>query len=148
MTTGADPEVWAVDFDGNEVARVRWRIPDRRRSSDVYDRYVEESLAGMTRERDLTMYGHLYKQELPLPEYIPSHRDMIADEAANLWLERYRLPWETQPRWDVIDPQRGWLGVVETPPSFQIMQITAGEVVGVHRDEEGVTRVQVMSLLK
>ena len=148
MTTGADPEVWAVDFQGNEVARVRWRIPDPRRSSDVYDRYVEESLAGMTRERDLTMYGQLYKQDLPLPDYIPSHRAMIADEAGNLWLERYRLPWETQPSWDVVDPQRGWLGVVQTPTSFQVMQIAADELVGVHRDDEGVTRVQVIPLLR
>jgi hypothetical protein len=148
MTTGADTEVWAVDFDGDEVARVRWRIPDRRRSADVYDRYVEESLAGMSRERDLTMYGHLYRQELPLPEFIPAHRDMIADDAGNLWLERYRLPWETQPRWDVVDPERGWLGVVETPPSFQVMQITDDAVIGVHSDGEGVTRVRVFPMLK
>lgn len=38
-------------------------------------------------------------------------------------------------------------GRIETP-SFQVMQITAEAVVGVHRDEEGVTRVQVFGLLK
>lgn len=148
VTTAAEPEVWAVDFDGNEVARVRWRLLDRQRSADVYDRYVEVELAGIERETDRMRYRHFYQQDLPLPEYIPSHRNMIADELGNLWLERYRLPWEMQPRWDVVDPERGWLGVVETPPSFQVMQITAEAVVGVHRDEEGVTRVQVFGLLK
>jgi len=33
VTTAADPEVWAVDFVGNEVRRVRWRLPDRPRSA-------------------------------------------------------------------------------------------------------------------
>jgi hypothetical protein len=148
MTTAADPEVWAVDFSGDEVRRVRWRLPDRQRSADVYERYVEEELAGIERETELTQSRHFYQQELPIPEYLPSHRDIIADELGNLWLERYRLPWETQPRWDVIDPERGWVGVVETPISFQVMQITAEALVGVHRDEDGVTRVQVLALLK
>jgi hypothetical protein len=148
VTTAADPEMWAVDFDGNEVRRVRWRLPDRPRSADVYGRYAEESLAGIDDETDLMQYRHLYQQELPIPEYIPSHREMIADELGNLWLERYRLPWESQPRWDVVDPELGWLGVVETPLRFQVTQITAEAVIGVHRDEEGVTRVQVFALLK
>jgi hypothetical protein len=123
-------------------------LPDRPRSADVYGRYAEESLAGIDDETDLMQYRHLYQQELPIPEYIPSHREMIADELGNLWLERYRLPWESQPRWDVVDPELGWLGVVETPLRFQVTQITAEAVIGVHRDEEGVTRVQVFALLK
>lgn len=148
LTTAAEPEVWAVDFAGEEVARVRWRLPDRARTVDVWERYVKESLAGIDDERDLMQYRHLYQQELPLPEYIPAYRDVVADELGELWLQRYRLPWETQPRWDVIDPARGWLGTVETPAGFQVMQITADAVVGVLRGEDGVIRVQVRTLMK
>lgn len=148
LTTGAEPEIWALDFDGNESRRVRWRLDDRQRVADIWDRYTEESLAGTTSERNLTLYGHLYQQELPLPEYVPVYRDMLADEVGNLWLERFRLPWESQPRWDVVDPARGWLGAIETPPRFQVLQITANDVVGVLRGEDGVTRVQVIPLMK
>lgn len=148
LSTGAEPEIRAVGLDGVETRRVRWVVPDRPAVADVWDRYTEESLAGMTRERDLTLYGALYQQELPLPEYVPTHGAMLADELGNLWLERYRLPWETQPEWDVVDPERGWLGVVETPAGFQVLQITAAEAVGVMRGDDGVTRVQVIPLMK
>jgi hypothetical protein len=147
MTSGADPEVWGVDFDGNEVGRASWQLPDRIRSSDVWERYVEESLAELS-ERRYEQYRHLYQQELPIPEYVPAYQNMIADELGNLWLERYRLPWQTQPQWDVIDRDRGRLGTVETPPRFQVLQITADAVIGVYRDEGGVTRVQVLGLQK
>lgn len=148
VTTAADPEVRAIDFAGNEVRRVGWQPPDRVRTADVWNRYREESLAGITDEGRLAQYTHFYAQDLPIPEYVPTHREMIADELGNLWLEHYRLPWETQPRWDVIDPERGWLGVIETPPGFLVTQITADSVIGVHRDEAGVTRVQVFELVK
>lgn len=48
----------------------------------------------------------------------------------------------------MIDRGRGRLGTVETPPGSQVLQITADALVGEYRDEEGVTRVQVLGLQK
>lgn len=148
LAAGADAEAWAVGFDGTEVARVRWSLPDRQRSSTVYERYVEESLAEIDDENRRIRQQRLLAHELPIPEYVPTHRSLIVDGPGNLWLERYRLPWETQPRGDVVDPRRGRLGEVETPPGFQVTQITADALVGVHHDEAGVSRVQVYALIK
>jgi hypothetical protein len=147
--TGAEPRIRATDFDGVEVATISWELPDRIRTEDVYARYTEAELETMAGDaRGLRMYGHLYRQDLPLSEYIPVHREMLADAEGNIWLERYRLPWETQPRWDVVDPERGWLGVIETPVGLRVMQVTAGEVVGMHRDDAGVSRVRTYELTK
>ena len=49
-------------------------------------------------------------------------------------------------RWDVVDPDKGWVATVETPPGFTVFQVDGESILGLHQDEEGVQRVQVYTL--
>ena len=65
-----------------------------------------------------------------------------------MWIQRYRLPWETTPIWDVIDAEGRWLGMVEMPPRVRVVQIGGDFVLGRHHDELNVERIHLYSLTK
>lgn len=41
-------------------------------------------------------------------------------DSGTLWVERYRLPWGTLGRWDVLTSAGRYLGVVETPGRLEV----------------------------
>ena len=78
---------------------------------------------------------------------IPFFGSPFADAAGNLWLPSYRpaYPEEGSP-YTVISPDGEWLGQVETPPRFRILDVTGDLVLGVLRDELDVINVVVYEL--
>jgi hypothetical protein len=93
-------------------------------------------------------YEHFYGLNHPLPERVPAFQGIIVDDEANVWLERYRLPWETESRWEVVGPEGRWLGQVVTPPRLRLLQVGRDFVLGRHADSLGVERVRVHPLRK
>ena len=61
----------------------------------------------------------------------------FADADGNVWLPTYRMahPKEGSP-YTVVSPDGEWLGRVETPPRFRILDVNGGLVLGVLRDDE------------
>lgn len=84
-----------------------------------------------------------YLADVIFPKEMPAYRDLKVDAGGNLWVEEYRAPGEeTQPRWEVFDPDGVWLGTVETPVGFQIYEIGEDYLLGLWRDELGVEYVR------
>ncbi len=83
-----------------------------------------------------------------MPEYVPAYEGLLVDDAGNLWVRDYRLPWDTVPSWKVFDPEGRWLGTVQTPVRFAIFQIGHDFILGRHYDELGVARVRLYELIK
>jgi hypothetical protein len=133
--------------DGQLRRIIRWEGAPDRRVADVWDRYKAAALeAESVTPFGRQAYAHFFSLNLPLPEILPSTERLIVDADENLWALRYRLPWESDYRWDVISPEGEWLGTVGSPPDFTIYQIGPDFVLGVHRDSLGVQRVRVHSL--
>jgi hypothetical protein len=63
-------------------------------------------------------------------------------------VEHYRLPWESEPAWAIMDTDGRWLGTVHTPPGLRIYEIGADYVLGVWRDELNVEYVRTYALLR
>jgi hypothetical protein len=124
------------------VVRLARDIP---RAADVYARYVELSLATMDSTRR-AQYEHFYGLNHPLPEHIPAYQAMLVDATSHVWLERYRLPGDTIPSWDVIAPNGRWLGAVSVPSRLRVMQVGEDFVLGRHLDSLGVERLRVHPL--
>ncbi len=135
-------------LDGTLNSYIRWPETDRRRSAEVYDRYRQESLNDTRDQMQRSLYAHYYDLDLPIPEYLPAFQELLVDDDGYLWVERYRLPWENQPRWEVFDPDGRWLGTVETPIGLRPFQIGADSLLGRHRDEMGVESVVLFELVK
>lgn len=147
VTSGADAEVVAHDMNGRVVARLRWDRDAAPLTRDMFERYRKSKLESMGEDTGLaySMYRDFYAQDLPIPEGMPLYRAMLADSNGNLWLERFRpsLPDDPPPRWDVVDPDKGWVATIETLPRFSVYQIAGDSILGLHQDEEGVQRVRV-----
>ena len=144
IVAGGAPEVEWRDLNGMLVRKSRLAI-DRPKSETVYDRYKMTDLAATSVERR-PLYEHFYSMNHPIPDRVPAFQDLVIDDELNVWLERYRLPWETDSRWDVVGSDGRWLGTVAAPTRFRIMQIGRDFVLGRQLDSLGVERVRVHRL--
>jgi hypothetical protein len=144
---GPHAEIEELGSSGAPIGIIRWEPGEARRVADIWDRYVRESLDGME-ESQRTRYEHFYRQDLALPELVPSSDAMLVDATGTLWVRRYRLPWETAQRWDILTSEGEWLGTLATPDRVTIAQVGRDFVLGTHRDSLGVERVQLFDLTR
>ena len=89
-------------------------------------------------------------EELPTPAARPAYSDILVDPSGAIWLELYRGRSEQdRPQaWLVLDADGTWLGTVDAPDGFAVMDITMDAVLGVWRDELGVEHPQVLTLTR
>jgi hypothetical protein len=141
----AEVEQWTTS--GRQEGAIRWRSGGARTVASVWDRYVAESLEDMQGEQR-AQYQHYYQQTLPLPTDVPEAEALMVDEERNLWIRRYRLPWETVQHWDIFAPDGAWITALDTPDRLAISQIGRDFLLGTHRDSLGVERVQLYGLTR
>lgn len=144
VVPGGAPDVEQRDLDGKLLRRFRPAI-DLVRTADVYPRYREASLAAMDSAQRV-QYEHFYALSHPLPEFVPAFQGILVDDSANIWLERYRMPGETDARWEVISADGRWLGGVAAPDRVRLLQVGTDFVLGRHLDSLGVERIRVHPL--
>jgi len=150
------PEVIWSRPDGTVTGIVRWRAELVRLTEELL-----EPVVAFEREINRALYPHLpdsriedntrqamgwYRAMIGQP--LPLYNHPFADADGNVWLPSYRLayPDEGSP-YTVISPDGEWLGQVETPPRFQILDVAGGLVLGVLRDEMDVENVVVYELV-
>ena len=96
----------------------------------------EASIRGM-----IAMY-----EDLPMPESLPAYSGLRFADTGELWARRYSQRGATMLRWDVFGADGSYLGRVEIPASFQLEEVSRGQLVGVSRDELDVQRVEIRDL--
>ncbi len=150
------PEItWRLE-DGTLAQIVRWRpepnllTEELLEHGEAYNRMIgrmnyqvsDARLEEMIQE-DMSRYRAMIGQPVPL------FGSPFADADGNVWLPSYRpaYPEEGSP-YTVISPGGEWLGQVETPPRFRILDVTGGLVLGVLRDEMDVENVVVFELVR
>ena len=81
----------------------------------------------------------------PLPQF----SSPLADAEGRVWLPSYRVsrgPTD-RPPYTVIAPNGEWLGVVEAPPTFRLLDVAGGLVLGVELDDMDVESLVVYELV-
>jgi hypothetical protein len=144
---GGSPELRRVTADGRPDAIVRWHPAQRIRTRDVWARYQSAALETMPPQTQLR-YRRLFEQNLPLPDFVPVYQSLIISSEGELWVERFRLPWEEDPVWEIFDADGVWLGAVDTPRGLRVLRVERDRLVGRHTDELGVERVRVHALTR
>ena len=73
---------------------------------------------------------------------------MLVDPSGAVWLELFRGESEQDrpQEWLVLDAGGTWLGTVEVPRRFTVMNITMETVLGVWEDELDIEHPQVLRL--
>ena len=149
------PEItWRLP-DGGVTRIMRWRpgpnllTEELLEHGEAYNRMIGRMNYGVSEARldeiireDMARYRAMIGQPTPL------FGTPFADADGNVWLPSYRpaYPEEGSP-YTVISPDGEWLGQVETPPRFRILDVTGGLVLGVLRDDMDVENVVVYELV-
>jgi hypothetical protein len=142
LTRADEPAVDAYAFDGTVAARHVWSLAQR--PSDAARRRFEGSIAALPSPDRAVL------TTVALAPWLPAYRRMLADDDANLWLERYRLrAEEDQPAiWDVVSPTQGWRGAVTTPAHFDVVSISGGMVLGLTRTDPSAAALHGYRLVR
>jgi hypothetical protein len=146
VARGSAPEVEVRDLDGALTTLIRWDAQDQATTADIWDNYEREFLDAIGDDDQRRQYAHFLNEDLPLPDRVPAVQSLMVDADGNLWVERFRFFWETQPVWDIFSEAGRWLGSIETPEGFDVYDIGVDYVLGRSRDDLGVERVQLFEL--
>ncbi|MGE3527281.1 MAG: 6-bladed beta-propeller [Gemmatimonadales bacterium] len=146
LLDGAASELRVLSEQGTVHRVLQWTAPPRTRSSSVYDRFVESELEGAD-DAQRRLYEHFFKTGgLPLPEYVPLYMTMKAGPAGEVWLERYRLPWDTTGIWEVVNPLEEWRTEVRVPQGVRVYEIGRDYLLGGIRDSLEAEQVALFPL--
>lgn len=85
-------------------------------------------------------------EDAPLPASWPAYERLLLDDAGNLWVEAFRRSPGAPRTWSVIGADGAWLGDVELPPTFELLEAGADHVLGRFRDELQQESVRVYEL--
>lgn len=158
-------------YTRSDRAEVTWRLPGGTVTQIVRWQadptlLAEDLLAPIGAERRLLLRQHNPQiSDAQLAEVIreqmgvfravigrpmPLFGSPFADSDGAIWLPSYKTGGEnisTSP-YTVIGPDGEWLGTVETPPRFRILDVAGGLVLGVELDEMDVENVVVYELIE
>ena len=89
-------------------------------------------------------------EDLPAPATRPAYADMLVDPSGTIWLELHRgVSERDRPQeWLILDADGTWLGTVEVPDRFRVMELRMDTMLGVWRDEVDVEHPQVLRLTR
>ena len=157
QTRSDTPEVIWRRPDGTVTQIVRWRAEPtqltqewlepieaenrrgvRMHQPDLSDARIEQATRGIMA---------VYRASIGRP--MPLFAAPFADDEGRIWLPSYKPGGELKsvPPYIVIAPDGQWLGTVETPPGFRILDVAHGVVLGVARDEMDAESVVVWELV-
>ena len=135
-----------LDPSGNPRRVVRWggvSLDISASDAEAWRQAVTSGQPPQQRERAMRDL-----EGAPLPDRRPAYGDVLQDRAGNLWVSAWPLPGEAAVSWDVLAPDGGWLGTVEMPRAFRLLEAGHDWVVGVETGELGVETVVVRSLAR
>ena len=131
--------------DGMVTQIVRWRAEPTLLTEDLlepveaYQRLMTQiNNRGIPMSRiDELVQNSMATRYARIGQPLPLFGSPFADADGNVWLPSYRMayPEEGSP-YTVISSDGEWLGMVETPARFQILDVTGGLVLGVLRDND------------
>ncbi len=149
------PEItWRLP-DGTITRIVRWRpepnllAEELLEHSEAYMRMLyRRHRVGSEARRDEIIREDMAQYRAMIGQPVPFFGTPFADADGNVWLPSYRpaYPEEGSP-YSVVSPDGEWLGQVETPPRFQILDVTGNLLLGVLRDNLDILSVAVYELI-
>ena len=149
------PEItWRLP-DGTVTQIARWRPEPNLLAAELLEHgeayirvlYRRHRVGSEARREDI-IQEDMAEYRAMIGQPVPFFGSPFADADGNVWLPSYRpaYPEEGSP-YTVISPDGEWLGQVETPPRFRILDVTGGLVLGVLRNELDIETVAVYELV-
>lgn len=129
------------------VGLIRIERPNRPVTSEISEQFRRSTLE-RAKDDNSRRLAERFLADVTFPATLPAHGALRLDGTGHLWVEEYRAPGEIQPRWSIFDPEGRWLGVVETPPGLEVMEIGADYLLGLWKDELDVEHLRLYRIDK
>lgn len=125
-------EEWMAPIEVEHLREVRMHSPE----------LPEDRIAQITR-------GNMAIYRATIGRPMPLFSNPFADAEGRVWLPSCKPGGELRdvPPYTVIAPDGEWLGTVEAPPRFRILDVAGGLVLGVELDEMDLVSVVVYELV-
>ena len=139
---------YTLDGRLERIARRVWS--DRPVTSDMIEGYVRRSSPPLP---------EALARERTFGERLPAFSALRVDEGGHVWVREYepehaaatmqyiRTP-DGPSNWSVFDATGRWMGTVELPPRFALLEVAEDHLLGLRRDELDVEYVEIYDLLK
>jgi hypothetical protein len=137
---GDQPEYTVVGREGAPKRVVR--LPGL---SLAVPQHVLDSIRDALGRKDEFLQG---MAEVLLPTE-PFCSGLLVDELGYVWVERFHHPFmmSDEPRsWIIFSPDGAWLGQLDLPANFEVLEVDESRVLGMAKDSMEVETVQVLGL--
>ena len=142
--------------DGVVTQIVRWSQEPRYATADDEAAYRESLAEDLARvnptmgEADLRAFieRQLANTDFSLDTPMPLFRQLLGDGEGGVWMSEFQpiQGFVFPPRYTVVGADGAWLGTVEMPERFRLLDVRGNRVLGVLVDELGVESVAVFEL--
>lgn len=136
---GDKSEIIRYDKSANHRYTFKWDVP-RQKVSEIWNRYKENYLSDIPQNRR-SGYVKFLEKDLPLPKETPSIEKLIRDHNDNIWIKRFKLPWDNKSEWDILTSSGDWLGTLSLPSNLTITEIGQDYILGTTKDRKGIQRI-------
>ncbi len=82
-------------------------------------------------------------RDLSFPEIFPPHGAIVADPCGGFWIEEYQRPTDQNEQWLAVTAKGTSAAPVKLPEGYSLLRLTPEELMGVHKDSDGVESVRV-----
>ena len=139
-------EIRTLDASGALRGILRVLQEPRAVTGEDVQRYREYRLG---QEPDATRHPRIEREvdALPFPDHHPSLRRIHLDRASRLWVEEYRLPWESQSSFLVFDGGGELLRQIRLPADHLLLEAGPGYLLLRATDELGVQYVRLYEMV-
>jgi hypothetical protein len=150
------PELTWRRPDGSVHQILRWHPDWRYPTAEDWESFEEAFVEDMRRvnpqmpRADAMRFAReqLERFELRTDGPYPLFGDLRGDDEGRVWLGAFdhRGAFAAAATYDLIEPDGTWLGRVQLPPDFRVLDVRDGRVLGVLKDEMEVEGIAVFEL--
>jgi hypothetical protein len=116
-------------------------------TGDMVEAYIQEELYEATDPAEAREIRQGL-EEMPIPDALPAFGGVHAGRLGFLFVERYRIPGQEAPVFDILDTQGRLVGWVGLPPLVEVLEIGEDYVLALDRDELEVEYVRLFPLTR
>jgi hypothetical protein len=97
---------------------------------------------------DSILRARLDEHDMAMPSGVPAYTEFVVDPSGHLWVERFDMLGFERERWGVFSPSGEFLGHLEMPDGFRLVDVSEDLLIGVSEDHLGVERVELYRLTR
>ena len=148
VNRGDRSQVERMDLSGQTTQIILWEEDRRPLTASLWAIREEYWASRNTRRTEAELREFLADLRAAATEHLPYSGGLHGDDAGNVWVAEYSMDFPHPARYRVFGPDGHWLGWVEMPPRFQILDIGREFLLGIQRDEFDVQAITLVPIVR